>query len=211
MTENAEAQADSLPITEHELAALTTLTDDLAGATSARLLGLEEVCANEQLVRAGFTTLLVRGLGAVEDDLFRAEGKGTVVAGILNNATDWLRIHFGDGQGEGITAIVRSPLATLFVEYDSSAVFNATPLDNSVDVLNLAGAFLGAGAEEPILAPPFTAEVTRCTIDGTGSEQITIDSADAWTLGDGTAGAPAALWPAVLKRLGYEGLAAATA
>lgn len=198
-----DAAASPLTLTQHEIAALTSLVTDPAGRRSAHLLDLDSFADNDDLLHAGVATLLVRGLAEVSEGRFRPIGKASVVGAILGSATDWLRLHFGNDSGEGVTAIVRSELASLFLEVNEYGLYRATPLDASVDVLELAGAFLGAGEMEPAIAPPLRLEITRLMPTDETTVAAAVE-AETWTLEGTPAQPPAQAWRAIQRELGYD-------
>lgn len=205
MTDSNAAQAPApLPLTEHEFAALTTLAPGDPGPTSARLVGADDTRDNAALVQAGYATLLVRGLGEVSGETFTATGKGEVVAAIVNQATDWLRVHYADGEGQGITCIVRAPLASLFIEFTPNALLNVTPVDASLDVLRMAGNFLGAFGGEPVLEAPFRVELTRLAAGGADrGARIEVVEPGLWRFEDADL-APDEAWAQAVAALGYQ-------
>lgn len=203
MTESQAPGADALPITEHEFAALASLAEDGGGALSARLLGLEELRAKPEFVRAGLTTLLLRGLGQAVDGLFTPHDKGEVLAAILATATDFLRVHVVAGEGENVTAFITSPVALLFLELHPTGIYSARPLPTSLTAADLVGAYIGATDADAVVPPPYRVRLVRLAEAGEARAELDVEERAAWRLGGGATGAPAEVWGRALAALGY--------
>lgn len=118
-----------VPMTEHELAALIGVGPGPAATLSAQALGLSELVRIPQVDRAGWQTLLLRGLGRLDEESVTAVGPAHVIAGVLTTAAEWALLDVsGPGFAEGC-AIVASPAGALLVEYRPTGVHPVTPID----------------------------------------------------------------------------------
>jgi len=205
MTQTQAPGAEALPITEHELAALASLAEDGGGALAARLLGLEELRAKPEFVRAGLTTLLLRGLGQADEGLFTPSDKGEVLAAILATATDFLRVHVLAGEGENVTAFITSPVALLFLELHPTGIYSARPLPTSLIAEELVAAYIGATEADAVVPPPYRVRLVRLGEAGETRAELEVDEGGAWRLGEGPAGEAGATWRGALAELGFAG------
>ncbi|KRF08482.1 hypothetical protein ASH00_01810 [Arthrobacter sp. Soil782] len=144
---------DSLQLTEHEILALLAFNDGESTALTREIFRLTPQADNEQLTKAGMTTLLVRGLAELSDSDLVLKGPTEFIAAVMATAGDWLEIALVTPERNHVMFAVASAGGAFVANANGNGTHGFTPLKNDRPVLKFgldaAAHYLGDSGLEP--------------------------------------------------------------
>jgi hypothetical protein len=204
MNQDAAGPAGPAGITDHELVALVEMQPTPQGRRALDALGLADLFTDAAAVRAGYATLLVRGLAVVEDETIVAQGLAASLGTMLTTADDILLLVLTkDAATFGRTLLVDAAVGGFLLDMTAFGVHAAQPLHLDTDLLGLVRDIVAdmAGGAGP--GTPFTVEVTRFPVDADARTAVVeIESPDAWRPGDAASTDHRTAWVEVRRVLG---------
>ncbi|WP_035768736.1 hypothetical protein [Arthrobacter castelli] len=171
-----ENDPEPLLLTEHEILALLTLNDTEPARRSRTVLHLPEVDDESDYMRAGITTLLVRGHATVEEDNVSAQGVARSVASVLTTAGEWLEIGIVTNEHSHVYFAAASAVGNVLASMNRLGVHELLPLDPRTELLDV-----GMGIARNALTDEGTEKPVAVNITRHGAEQ---DSVTASMLAD---------------------------
>lgn len=181
--------ATTVPLTEHEILALLSFNDTEPSSYTRDVLGLADVTAEDVLVRAGLSTLLVRDLAVAKGSDLVLTGPTEQIAGIMATAGGWLAIAVTTDGTTSVLFGVQSAVGAFVMSVGTRGVhqFNPLPTDTPIlsFALDIATHYLGnSSADSPLSVrvkhhglgvPPRTATLVR---HADGGVRITLGEGD---------------------------------
>lgn len=193
-------------MTDHELAALIDMEPETTPQAQKALvaMGIAGLLKSKTALRAGYSTLLVRGHAGLDGQGIIAQGVGAAIATMLSTADDILRLV--------ITKDVRSIARTLLVEAEAGAflldmtslgVHAAQPLNRETALPDLVANIVEEFALELQEDLPLDVEIARFPAEGeVRTAAFVIETPDAWRWPNTPAAPPASVWAKVSDALG---------
>lgn len=126
---------DSLQLTEHEILALLAFNEGESITLSRDIFRLTPLADNEQLTKAGMTTLLVRGLAQMNGDDLVVSGPAEFIAAVMATAGEWLEIALLTPNGNHVMFVVASAGGVFVANVNGNGTHGFTPLKNDHPVL----------------------------------------------------------------------------
>ncbi|WP_040159199.1 hypothetical protein [Nigerium massiliense] len=193
-------------ITDHELLALASMSGSDPARRSLDAVGIAPLLEDEALVRAGYATLMVRGLAVVEDEMIAAQDAANAIAAIMAEAVDVYRLIITSG-GEPVmrTVFINAAEGSFLLDMSGVGAHTAQPLEpgqNIPDIIFDAVSELGSGQVLPL---PIGVEVSHHTAAGTRTVNFTVGQ-QGWSMKAGGAqpiqGSPQSVWATARTLLG---------
>lgn len=174
---------EPLLLTEHEILALLMLNDTESAQRSRKVLHMPEVDDESDYMRAGITTLLVRGHATVEDDNISAEGVARSVASVLTTADEWLEIGIVTNEHSHIYFAAASSAGNVLANMNRLGVHELLPLDPKTGLLDVGLGIARNALTDESTEKPVAVNITH---HGLGQEALTAsllaDSGGHWHL-----------------------------
>ncbi|WP_299166186.1 hypothetical protein [uncultured Arthrobacter sp.] len=126
---------DSLQLTEHEILALLAFNDVESTALTREIFRLTPQAGNEQLTKAGMTTLLVRGLAELNQGDLVLKGPTEFIAAVMATAGEWLEIALLTPDRNHVMFAVASAGGVFVANANGNGTHGFTPLKNDRPVL----------------------------------------------------------------------------
>ena len=186
---------DSLQLTEHEILALLAFNDGESTALTREIFRLTPQAGNEQLTKAGMTTLLVRGLAEMNQDDLVLKGPTEFLAAVMATAGEWLEVALLTPDRNHVMFAVASAGGVFVANANGNGTHGFTPLKNDSPVLKFgldaAAHYLGvsgpeSGGSSPDARRPVAAQIKH---HGLGVQPRTanlmVDESGTWQLATG--------------------------
>lgn len=155
-TRKASMSETTVPLTEHEILALLSFNDTEPSSYTRDVLRLADVRAEDVLVRAGLSTLLVRNLAVVQGPDLVLAGPTEQIAGIMATAGGWLEIAVTTDGTSYVLFGVQSAAGAFMMSVGTRGVhqFNPLPADKPIlsFALDIATHYLGNSSADSLLS-----------------------------------------------------------
>lgn len=181
-----EEVADAVGITDYELVALIDMDATPEGTRVLEALGLADLLSNDTAVRAGYASLLVRGMADADDEGIAAGAEAAAIGEMMATADDIIVLELRHDEVEfGRSVLVDAEVGSFLLDQTDSGVNVAQPLEPSTDLLDLVREILdemaGGGPAGPGPGGPFDAVITRFPVQGEArSVRLRVDSPGSW-------------------------------
>ncbi|WP_150117176.1 hypothetical protein [Arthrobacter sp. ERGS1:01] len=169
-------------LTAHEILTLLSLNIGPSATASRELFRLPDRADDAELMEMGMSTLLVRGLGVLEDEEFSPSGPAFGIAASLTTAVEWIELGIVAGPATHAYFLVGSPAGNLVVSVDRLSIFGFRPLNDSTPLLEQAISLTRNALADPSLAKPavvITQHVGLGGEDTTASIRVAADGSTA--------------------------------
>jgi hypothetical protein len=186
---------DSLQLTEHETLALLAFNDGESTTLTREIFRLTPHADNEQLIKAGMTTLLVRGLARMKGNDLVVEGPAEFIAAVMATAGEWLEIALLAPDKNHVMFAVASAGGVFVANVNGNGTHGFTALKNDRPILkfgvdaaahHLRSPGQGVGGNAPAGLRPVAAQIKH---HGLGVQPRTanlmVDESGAWHLATG--------------------------
>lgn len=124
-------------ITSHEILALLSFTPGQGSDLARRVLGLERLPDDHDLVRAGVGTLRVRDTAAVDGAQVRLRGPAQFLAGVFSSATAWFDITRIGPDAVAPAYIADSPAGRVALFLQPLSEYVCLPMNREASVLDM--------------------------------------------------------------------------
>lgn len=198
--------ADSVGVTDYELAALAALHDTAPGRRALEAIGIAHLVDDPEAVRAGFAGLMVRDLAGLDaEQHIVADGPAAAIGTMLTNADDILLLMLTrDGLAFGRSVLVDAKIGGFLLDMTAFGVHAAQPLHLDTDLVGLVYQVLCDLADGHGPGVPFDATVSRFPVGGdVRTASVVVETELRWRLSDADelVDAPVA-WASVREILG---------
>ncbi|WP_028280858.1 hypothetical protein [Arthrobacter sp. H5] len=126
---------DALQLTEHEVLALLSFNEGEPTAITRDIFRLTPQAGNEELTKAGMTTLLVRDLAEIKDSDIIVKGPAEFLAAVMATAGEWLEIALVTPKTNHVMFAVSSAGGAFVANVNGNGTHSFTPLKNEEPIL----------------------------------------------------------------------------
>ena len=130
--------ASAVQFTAHELLALLSANPGPSEQASRRMLKLADLPDTSDLVRAGFSTLVVRNLLDTTGDKAALSGAAKVLSRILTTANLWVDATVSDKASTSVTFLIESAVGKVALFIRPGGIVMGVPLAPTVDCTAMA-------------------------------------------------------------------------
>ncbi|GAB3537263.1 hypothetical protein GCM10027403_20970 [Arthrobacter tecti] len=127
---------EPLQLTEHEILALLAFNDGESTAVTREIFRLTPQANNEQLVKAGMTTLLVRKLAELNSGDLVVQGPAEFLTAVMATAGEWLEIALVTPSDNHVMFAVSSAGGAFVANVNGDGTHGLTPLKNEQPILH---------------------------------------------------------------------------
>lgn len=133
-----KAPESAVQFTAHELLALLSVNRGAGEQGTRSMLKLADLPGDADLVRAGFSTLVVRELLETEGEKTSLRGPAKVLAQILTTANLWVDVTVADRTSTSVTFLIGSPGGRVALFIRPAGIVMGVPLAPTVDCTAMA-------------------------------------------------------------------------
>ncbi|MGA7204833.1 MAG: hypothetical protein WBX27_09415 [Specibacter sp.] len=155
-----------MALTAHEVLTLLSLNLGASATTTRELFRLPDRSSDEELMEMGLSTLLVRGLGALDGEDFTPAGPAFGIAASLTTAVEWLELGIVAGDANYAYFLVGSPAGNLVVSVDRLSIYQFRPLAETTSLLDQAVALTRNALTDPASPKPAVVVTRHLGSDG---------------------------------------------
>ena len=199
-----EESESAVGITDYELVALVDMDVTPQGRRVLGAVGVSDLLDDPTAVRAGYASLLVRGVAGLDDDGIVAQGPGAAIGTMVASADDILLLILSqDGLEFARSVLVDASVGSFLLDQTDYGVHAAQPLEQYTDLLALVHDIIDNMADGHGPEGPFDAAITRPPVDGPDRTVVLhVASRTDWRTEGSDAEGEAAAWRAAVRALG---------
>lgn len=180
-TARATEPANLVRLTGHELMTLFHVATPPEAQLTREALLLPALADGDPVLRAGFSSLVLRGLARDERGRLMPVGNLAALCAVLFTATQWTEAVGTVGDQRHAALIVRSPHGSAILESRPTGIWQALPVDPEVATTRAAAGYVAASFGA-LTGRPFGGVVTVADAHGARTAGVRVDGDGTWTL-----------------------------
>ncbi|NJC23087.1 hypothetical protein BJ994_002163 [Arthrobacter pigmenti] len=177
---------DALQLTEHEILALLAFNDGEPTVLTRDIFRLTPQADNEQLTKAGMTTLLVRDLAVLSDGDLVVKGPAEFLTAVMATAGEWLEIALVTPEKNHVMFVVGSAGGAFVANVNGDGTHGFSPLKNDRPILAFGLDAAATYLQDPQRQRPVAAHIKHHGLDATPrTANLMVDESGIWHLAIG--------------------------
>lgn len=128
---NPAGDSEAIVLTAHEVLTLLSLNLGEPSTTTRELFRLPDRADDSEVMEAGLSTLLVRGYGHLDGEVFSPVGPAGEIAAILTTASEWFELGIVTDKATYAYFLIAGAAGKLIVSVDRLSIYQFRPLNDS--------------------------------------------------------------------------------
>lgn len=177
---------DALQLTEHEILALLAFNDGEPTVMTREIFRLTQHTDNEQLTKAGMTTLLVRELAELNNGDLVVKGPAEFITAVMATAGEWLEIALLTPEKNHVMFAVSSAGGAFVANVNGDGTHGFSPLKNDRPILSFGIDAAAHYLRGPAGHRPVAAQIKHHGLDSQPkTANLMVDESGQWHLATG--------------------------